>query len=433
MAFFDLPWMPVYLAICFLFHTFIGVTALFGAVVLVTLTIVTEIKTRHPTRSAAQFAVARNALLEASRRNADAITAMGMVGRIAKHWHELNRNFVASSGRASDVGGGLGATSKVLRLLLQSAILAVGAWLVINQQSTPGIIIVGSILGARALAPVDLAIAYWRGFVTARQSWQRLSRLLAHLPPKSDPMPLKPPSRSLLVQNGAVGPPGVQKVVCQDVNFTLAEGELRCLIGPNGAGKSTFFEMLTGQLEPSHGEVLFRGNDISRAHAHQIARLGIGIKTQVPSVFDGLSVRENIHLAASRLNSGERARRLVDDMLERIGLTHAADRVVGQLAHGQRQWVELGLVLSTDPQLILLDEPAAGMTHEEVHKTAELVREINRTKALIVVEHDMQFIRMIAKQVTVFNRGSVLVEDAVENILRNPLVRDIYLGKQAAA
>jgi branched-chain amino acid transport system ATP-binding protein len=224
---------------------------------------------------------------------------------------------------------------------------------------------------------------------------------------------------------------GVKAV--RNVNFTLAEGELRCLIGPNGAGKSTFFKMLTGQLEPTLGQVLFRGHDISRAHAHQIARLGIGIKTQVPSVFDGLSVRENIWLAASRLNSGERARRLVDEMLERIGLTDAAERLVGQLAHGQRQWVELGLVLSTDPELILLDEPAAGMTHEEVLKTAELVREINRSKALIVVEHDMQFIRMIAKQVTVFNQGSVLVEDTVENIMRNPQVRDIYLGKQAAA
>jgi branched-chain amino acid transport system ATP-binding protein len=224
---------------------------------------------------------------------------------------------------------------------------------------------------------------------------------------------------------------GVKAV--NNVNFTLAEGELRCLIGPNGAGKSTFFKMLTGQLEPSDGQVLLRGHDISHSHAHEIARLGIGIKTQVPSVFDGLSVRDNIWLAASRLYSGERARRLVDEMLERIGLAHAADRMVGQLAHGQRQWVELGLVLSADPELILLDEPAAGMTHEEVLKTAELVREINRTKALIVVEHDMQFIRMIAKQVTVFNRGSILVEDAVENILRNPLVRDIYLGKQAAA
>jgi branched-chain amino acid transport system ATP-binding protein len=224
---------------------------------------------------------------------------------------------------------------------------------------------------------------------------------------------------------------GVQAV--RDVDFTLAEGELRCLIGPNGAGKSTFFKMLTGQLQPTQGQVLFRGRDISRAEAHEIARLGIGIKTQVPSVFDGLSVRENLWLAASRLHQKRQADAAVEEMLERIGLAAEAHRLVGQLAHGQRQWVELGVVLSTDPQLILLDEPAAGMTHEEVLKTAELVREINRDKALIVVEHDMQFIRMIASRVTVFNQGAVLVEDSMENILRNPLVRDIYLGKQAAA
>ena len=224
---------------------------------------------------------------------------------------------------------------------------------------------------------------------------------------------------------------GVKAV--RNVNFTLAPGELRCLIGPNGAGKSTFFKMLTGQLQPTHGVVLFHGRDISRAEAHEIARLGIGIKTQVPSVFDGLSVRENIWLSASRIHAGARAKAAVDEMLERLGLTGAAERLVGQLAHGQRQWVELGVVLSTDPQLILLDEPAAGMTHEEVNRTAELVREINRSKALIIVEHDMQFIRMIAKQVTVFNQGSILVEDTVEAILRNPLVRDIYLGKQAVA
>ncbi|MFZ0719687.1 MAG: ABC transporter transmembrane domain-containing protein, partial [Xanthobacteraceae bacterium] len=233
-AFFDLPWMPVYLAICFLFHYLIGLTALAGAIILVTLTVVTEIKTRRPTRSAAQFAVARNSLLEASRRNAEVITAMGMAGRISKRWHEINRSFVVSSGRASDVGGGLGAFSRVLRMLLQSAILAVGAWLVINQESTPGIIIAGSILGGRALAPVDLAIANWRGFVGARQSWQRLSRLLGHLPPTTDPMPLRPPARSLVVQNGTVVPPGQQRVVCQEVNFTLAAGKAVGVIGPTG-------------------------------------------------------------------------------------------------------------------------------------------------------------------------------------------------------
>jgi len=224
---------------------------------------------------------------------------------------------------------------------------------------------------------------------------------------------------------------GVQAV--RDVDFVLAERELRCLIGPNGAGKSTFFKMLTGQLRPTTGEVLFRGQSLSREAPHEIARRGVGIKTQVPSVFDGLSVRENLWLAASRVARGARARALVDEMLERIGLGAIAGRVVGQLAHGQRQWVELGVVLSTDPALVLLDEPAAGMTDKEVLRTVDLVREINKTKALIVVEHDMQFIRMIASKVTVFNQGAVLVEDDVEAILHNPTVRDVYLGKQAAA
>jgi ATP-binding cassette subfamily C protein len=297
-AFFDLPWMPVYLAICFLFHTFIGLTALFGAIVLVTLTIITEIKTRHPTRSAAQFAVARNALLEASRRNAEAIMAMGMIGRIAKHWHELNRNFVATSGRASDVGGGLGAASKVLRLLLQSAILAVGAWLVINQQSTPGIIIAGSILGARALAPVDLAIANWRGFVAARQSWQRLSRLLAHLPLKADPMPLKPPSRSLVVQNGAVTPPGVQKVVCQEVNFTLAAGKALGVIGPTASGKSSLARMLVGVWRPVRGNVRLDGATLDQWSSEALGR-HIGYVPQDVELFNGTVAQI---FAASRIH-----------------------------------------------------------------------------------------------------------------------------------
>ena len=191
--------------------------------------------------------------------------------------------------------------------------------------------------------------------------------------------------------------------------------------------------MLTGQLTPTSGQILFRGRDITGARPNEIARLGVGIKTQVPSVFDGLTVRENIWLSASRAHSGRRAKAAVDEMLERMGLAAIAGRIAGQLSHGQRQWVELGIVLSTDPELVLLDEPAAGMTHEEVQQTARLVREINRTKALIVVEHDMQFIRMIAKQVTVFNQGAILVEDTIDNIMRNPQVRDVYLGKQAAA
>ncbi|MCQ4159296.1 ATP-binding cassette domain-containing protein [Roseomonas sp. GC11] len=216
------------------------------------------------------------------------------------------------------------------------------------------------------------------------------------------------------------------------VDFTLGEMELRCLIGPNGAGKSTFFKMLTGQLVPSSGAVLFRGRDITGAAPHEIARLGIGIKTQVPNVFNGLTVRENIAIAAARGKSVQQARRITEETLTRARLTGIAQRVVGQLAHGQRQWVEIATVLAQEPELVLLDEPAAGMTHEEVLRTAELIREINRSQALIVVEHDMQFIRMIARRVTVFNQGSILVEDDVEAVLANQAVRDVYLGKQAA-
>ena len=216
------------------------------------------------------------------------------------------------------------------------------------------------------------------------------------------------------------------------VDFALEEGELRCLIGPNGAGKSTFFKMLTGQLRPTSGQILLRGRDVTGAKPHQIARLGVGIKTQVPSVFDGLTVRENLMVAATRVGTSARARAITDEMLERLGLTAIAGRKVGQLAHGQRQWVEIGAVLSQNPELILLDEPAAGMTHEEVVRTSELIREINRSHALIVVEHDMQFIRMIARTVTVFSQGRILVEDVVDRVLSNPAVRDVYLGKRAA-
>ena len=221
-------------------------------------------------------------------------------------------------------------------------------------------------------------------------------------------------------------------VAVNHVDFALKEGELRCLIGPNGAGKSTFFKCLTGQLRPTEGRITVRDHDITGAQSHEIARLGIGIKTQVPNVFDGLTARENIWLAARRGRSASAADALTDETLERLLLTSVASAQVGQLAHGQRQWVELGVVLAREPWLILLDEPAAGMTHEEVERTAALIKEINRSATLIVVEHDMQFIKMIADVVTVFHQGAILVEDNVANVMRNPQVRDVYLGKQAA-
>jgi PrtD family type I secretion system ABC transporter len=388
-ALFDLPWMPVYLAICFLFHTYIGLTALLGAIILVTLTVATELKTRHPTRSATQFAMARSALLEASRRNAEALTAMGMTGQIARRWNELNRSYVAASGRAGDVAGGLGAASKVLRLLLQSAILAVGAWLVIHQESTPGIIIAGSILGARALAPVDLAIANWRGFVGARQSWQRLERLLGHLPPRSEPMPLQAPEKTLVVQNTAVSPPGEHKIVCQDVNFSLAAGKALGVIGPTASGKSSLARMLVGVWTPVRGSVRLDGATLDQWSPEALGR-HVGYLPQDVELFPG-NVAQNIARfedppnPAAVLAAAEAAG--VHDMI--VNLPDGYETNVGDngsaLSAGQAQRIALARALYRDPFLVVLDEPNSNLDAEGDEALTRAILGLRTRGAVVIV------------------------------------------------
>lgn len=218
-------------------------------------------------------------------------------------------------------------------------------------------------------------------------------------------------------------------VAISSVNFKLKQNELRCLIGPNGAGKSTFFKMLTAQLKPTTGQILFEGVEITHAQPHQVSQMGVGIKNQVPDVFNNLTVLENISVAALSRRGKSQAALKSAEVMERLGLTSLAGRLVGELAHGQRQWVELAMVVALEPKLILLDEPAAGMTADETNRTAELILEVNKSAAIVVVEHDMQFIKQIAHTVTVFHQGRILVEDTMENIQRNELVREIYLGK----
>jgi ATP-binding cassette subfamily C protein len=388
-ALFDLPWMPIYLAICFLFHTLIGLTALFGAIVLVALTIVTEVQTRRPTRSATQFAAARNALLEASRRNAEAITAMGMVGRIGQRWSDLNRGYVSSSSHASDVAGGLGAMSKVLRLLLQSSILAVGAWLVINQQSTPGIIIAGSILGGRALAPVDLAIANWRGFVSARQSWQRLSKLLGHLPQLEAPMPLKAPVRSLVVHNAAVAPPGQQKIVCQEVNFSLASGKALGVIGPTASGKSSLARILVGVWTPVRGTVRLDGATLDQwspellgshiGYVPQDVELFTGTVAQNIARFEEPPDPEAIIAAAQAAGVHDLIINLPDGYETNVG-DHG-----GALSAGQAQRIALARALYRDPFLVVLDEPNSNLDAEGDEALTQAILGIRARGAIAVV------------------------------------------------
>jgi len=388
-AFFDLPWLPVYLAVCFLFHPYIGLTALGGAVILIALTVATELRTRSPTRQATQFAVARNALMESSRRNAEAMTAMGMVGRIAKRWREANRSYIAATGQASDVVGGLGAASKVLRLLLQSSLLAVGAWLVIHQESTPGIIIAGSILGGRALAPVDLAIANWRGFIGARQSWHRLSRLLAQLPPRTEPMPLQPPSKSIVVQNAAVCPPGEQKIVCQDVNFTLTGGKALGIIGPTASGKSSLARMLVGVWSPLRGTVRLDGATLDQWSPEALGR-HVGYLPQDVELFPG-NVAQNIArfedppnpeavLAAAQAAG-------VHDLI--VNLPDGYETKVGErgsaLSAGQAQRIALARALYRDPFLVVLDEPNSNLDAEGDEALTRAILGLRARGAIAVV------------------------------------------------
>lgn len=218
---------------------------------------------------------------------------------------------------------------------------------------------------------------------------------------------------------------------CEAVNFKLKARELRCLIGPNGAGKSTFFKCLTGLLRPTSGHVVMRGEETTNWQSHDIASLGVGIKTQVPSVLDGVSVEENIWLAARRFFPSPLASSKTRQMIERLSLGDIAKSDVGRLAHGERQRVELGIVAVGDPWLVLLDEPAAGMTSEEVGRMTDIIRDMLQTAAVIIVEHDMQFIRSIATDVTVFHQGRILLEGHVDKVMNDETVRNVYLGKKA--
>jgi branched-chain amino acid transport system ATP-binding protein len=217
-----------------------------------------------------------------------------------------------------------------------------------------------------------------------------------------------------------------------NVNFVLRERELRCLIGPNGAGKSTFFKSITGQLSgaDSSGRVLIRGEEVTNWPTYRIMRLGVGVKTQVPSVMSGLTTEENLWLSASRTNP-DAAEGIVEEIVSELALQSIARRQLNELAHGQRQLVEIGMVLANKPWLILLDEPAAGVTGQEVERIVGIIRSINRNAALIVVDHDMHFVRMLEAEITVFNQGSILVQGSADQVLNDPRVREVYLGSRA--
>lgn len=220
------------------------------------------------------------------------------------------------------------------------------------------------------------------------------------------------------------------------VDLTVAEGELRFLIGPNGAGKTTLVDVVTGLTRASAGDVRFAGTSITRAREHRIVRMGIGRSFQTPTVFDSLTVAENLDLAesfrrpfTSMLRRARDASDAVAATLDDIGLTAAATRPAGELSHGQKQWLEIGMLLVQDPRLLLLDEPVAGMSPQERLDTGALLERLAGERTIVVIEHDMAFLRRFAHTVTVLHEGKVLCEGTVAEVQSDPHVREVYLGR----
>ena len=224
------------------------------------------------------------------------------------------------------------------------------------------------------------------------------------------------------------------------LNFFMDHRELRVVIGPNGAGKTTLLDVISGKVQPVHGRVIFgRSTDLVGRRENEIAALGVGRKFQTPSIFANLTVRENLELSLggrskgvlatlrARLDGGQRAR--VDRTLGEIGLADKAEQRAGGLSHGEKQWLEIGMVIVQDSQLLLVDEPVAGMTDEETEKTARLLESIAAERAVLVIEHDMEFVRSIGRTVTVMHEGAVLCEGPVADVQRDPRVTEVYLGR----
>ena len=389
-ALFDLPWMPVYLAIIYAFHTMLGLTATVGAMVLVGLTILTELLTRAPTAAATGFAHLRNTLADVGRRNGEALMAMGMAGRMAARWRAANGNYMASHQRASDVSGGFGSVSRVLRVMLQSAVLGVGAWLVINQEATAGIIIAGTILTGRALAPVDLAIANWRGFVAARQSWRRLGGLLSLLPAQTEPMALPAPRAGLTIENASAVPPGDRKVVVHDASFALEAGHGLGIIGASASGKSSLLRLLVGVWQPARGRVCLDGAALDQWGSALGAH--IGYLPQDVELFAG-TVAENIArfepdakpdaiVAAARAAS-------VHGLILSLPQGQGYETEIGSegtaLSPGQRQRIALARALYRDPFLVVLDEPNSNLDAEGEAALTQAILGVRARGGIVVV------------------------------------------------
>nr|WP_299240487.1 type I secretion system permease/ATPase [uncultured Halomonas sp.] len=363
-AFFDAPWVPVYLAVLFLFHPWLGIFATGAGIVLLVLAVTNEKATKKLLAEANSENIQAQDLANSNLRNSEVLHAMGMLPGIMGRWAGKHYEFLTKQSQASDRAGALTNASKILRLLFQSLILGLGAYLVLQGSMTPGMMIAGSILMGRALAPIDQMIGSWKGFVASRSAYERLNELLEQIPEENRRMSLPAPVGDVAIESVAAAPPGVRMATIRGINFNVAKGEHVGIIGPSAAGKSTLARVILGVWPSQVGKVRLDGADITQWNRDELGPY-IGYLPQDIELFDG-TISENIARfgEVDPQKVVEAARKAgVHEMILQLpnGYDTAIRASSGVLSGGQRQRVGLARALYGNPVLVVLDEPNSNL------------------------------------------------------------------------
>jgi len=409
-AFFDAPWVPVYLVVIWMFHPWLGILVLAGAIVLAILALLTELVTRGPLAEANQAAAAGSGFATANLRNAEVIEAMGMMPAIRARWEKLQERLLARQSIASDRAGAISAVTKFVRVTIQSASLGVGALLVLENQASPGVIIAAAVLTSRALAPVELLIGTWKQLISARGAYQRLSQLLTDFPARDRGMSLPPPKGEFRVEGVIAAPPGAPAPVLKGVNFAIPAGETLVIVGPSASGKSTLARLLVGVWPAQAGKVRLDGADVFLWDKEQLGP-SVGYLPQDVELFDG-TIAENI------ARFGEIDSQKVIEAATRAGMhemilrfPNGYDTPIGEggsaLSGGQRQRIALARALYGNPSVLVLDEPNSNL--DEAGEAA-LVRAVQQAKAdgrtVVLITHRTSIVG-IADRILVLVDGQV--------------------------
>ncbi|ODA65932.1 Type I secretion system ATP-binding protein PrsD [Methyloligella halotolerans] len=391
-AIFDLPWMPLFVVFVYLLHPLLGALTLGGAVVLALLTVVTELLTRRTASKTQQAIIARNAIADSNARNADVLKAMGFTQRAVSRFARANEDHLTLQTRNSDISGTLGSLARVLRMVLQSAILGLGAFLTIGGELTAGAIIAASVAGGRALAPVDLAIANWKHVVAARNAWSRLKDTVVALESAREQIPLPPPAGSLKVEKVTVAAPGSGRVLLSDVSFQLTAGEALGVIGPSGGGKTTLVRAVTGVWPVLRGSVRLDDAELAQWPEEALGRY-VGYLPQEVSLMDG-TIEENISRFEEEPNPEDVIAAAkaagVYELIVRLpeGFKTAIGPQGTSLSAGQRQRIGLARALYGNPFLVVMDEPNSNLDSEGEDALSKAIKGISaRGGIAIVVAH----------------------------------------------